>query len=232
MLRSRQRLLALGEGERRLQSRERRAQLVGHVAHQLLTRGEQALDLLGHAVEVASQRADFVVTSAYRRRSARRDTPPRQRTHRQLQFGNRFAEGAGDECRNHGDHHERSGDHRSERRRTSPWCDAVRQQQKSVTRAVRCHQQGRESNGSEIIGLAAGPGEYKAFDEVLVLGRQLFAIEVAAGSIEHVERNTLGQSIRLAHPGPQRRLSARVEYARGLRTQRALASREIVLQLL
>jgi hypothetical protein len=68
------------ESDRRLQPRERRAQLVGHVVQQAPLRCHEALKLLRHAVEVVAEIGDLVAAALHERpRRVCRGAPRRRR---------------------------------------------------------------------------------------------------------------------------------------------------------
>ena len=102
----------LRERERHPDARERRAQLVGHVAQQRLLVRHERLDPLRHRVEVARERADLVLAAVERPPDARIERAGRERASRLLQPDDRRGEIAREQQGGRGDREQRDADHR------------------------------------------------------------------------------------------------------------------------
>ena len=109
------------QADRRLQARERRAQLVRHVVQQPPLRGDQLLQLLRHAVEVAPEIGDLVAPASHQRAHARLEAPARRGVERPAQAADRPRQVPGED-RAHGeagggaDHDQHPRRHRQRRR--------------------------------------------------------------------------------------------------------------------
>ena len=77
------------QSDRRLQPRERRAQLVGHVVQQAPLRRHEALELLRHAVEVVAEIGDLVAAACMsgRARVSRRPSAAAPKAQRSARIG-------------------------------------------------------------------------------------------------------------------------------------------------
>ena len=155
----------LRERERHADARERRAELVRHVAQQRFLRRDQRLDALGHRVEVARQRADLVAAPSERRADARIEGAGGQRAAGLLQPHDRRRHVAREQQR-----HDGRGENR-DRRARPPACRATSGCRRSSTGARANSSRYSSPSGPVMLGVSCTAGSSAACRAAAERGR-------------------------------------------------------------